>query len=496
MTKIASLFSSPASLAKRIVTKMLVFSIILSVGISFVLSVINYYYNLQQTKQQINVIKQSYLPSLAKGLWEVDHERVNLLLEGLLQNANIQEVLITSVVGQQYQSKNTTPHTIFDQYQLNIIYSVLDQEHLVGTINIKLTNHYIKQNAIKQAVYISAASILAIMLSASLLLFLFKEMVSKHLKTLALFAKNLDPNNIRAPLVLAKASQDDELDAVVHAFNLLQNKVQLELAQRTEYELALKQHKASLEEKVRLRTRELEQTNDELEAKTQLLLLQNQDLDAYARTVAHDLKNPLTSIICFSTLLNDAKSHLSATRQQETLHKIHTTAVKMNEIIDALLLLASIRHGNTVKIHELDMAVIVNNVLARLETFADKHNAKIYLSTDWPVTLGYAQWIEEVWANYLSNAIKYGGPNPEIQLGATLLDNTVEYWVSDNGRALSDVEQLQLFNTMQRYEPEKAEGHGFGLSIVKRIIEQLGGDVGYRASQTGGSIFWFSLPKA
>ena len=116
---------------------------------------------------------------------------------------------------------------------------------------------------------------------------------------------------------------------------------------------------------------------------------------------------------------------------------------------------------------------------------------------DWPIASGYAPWIEEVWVNYVSNAIKYGGRPPHIELGATRQANdTIRFWVRDNGGGLTLEEQSRLFTAFTRLHQARAKGHGLGLSIVKRIIEKLGGTVGVESEIGAGSTFYFILPAA
>jgi two-component system, sensor histidine kinase and response regulator len=72
----------------------------------------------------------------------------------------------------------------------------------------------------------------------------------------------------------------------------------------------------------------------------------------------------------------------------------------------------------------------------------------------------------------------------------------VRFWVRDNGRGLSPEEQSLLFAQFERLGQERVQGHGLGLSIVRRIIDKLGGEVGVESEIGQGSKFWFSLSGA
>jgi signal transduction histidine kinase len=122
---------------------------------------------------------------------------------------------------------------------------------------------------------------------------------------------------------------------------------------------------------------------------------------------------------------------------------------------------------------------------------------EIELPPTWPEIHSYAPWIEEVWANYLSNAIKYGGTPPRVQLGAeSLAEEKIRFWVQDNGQGLTETELTSLFMPFSRLSnSNRIEGHGLGLSIVKQIMKKLGGEVGVESEYGCGTRFYFVLPK-
>jgi two-component system sensor histidine kinase/response regulator len=112
------------------------------------------------------------------------------------------------------------------------------------------------------------------------------------------------------------------------------------------------------------------------------------------------------------------------------------------------------------------------------------------------VALGYGPWIEEVWANYLSNAMKYGGRPPRLELSADTMDGKVRFRVRDNGPGLTPEQQARLFTPFTRLHQARATGQGLGLSIVRRIMEKLGGEAWVESEPGKGSTFGFTLPRA
>jgi PAS domain S-box-containing protein len=236
----------------------------------------------------------------------------------------------------------------------------------------------------------------------------------------------------------------------------------------------------------------------ELEERAMELHARNDELDAFAHTVAHDLKNPVSLAITSAELLTDDQFSMSDQERVQCAWTIRRAAHKMDNIIQELLLLSQLR---TVEVEKqpLDMAAIVQEACQRLVQISIDYHAEITLpaASAWPVTLGYDLWIEEVWVNYLSNAIKYGGRPPRVELGVEMLpDGMARFWVKDNGPGIPPEAQARLFTPFTRLDQVRARGHGLGLSIVRRIVEKLGGQVGVESAVGRGSLFYFTLLAA
>ncbi|WP_119070663.1 sensor histidine kinase [Aggregatilinea lenta] len=221
------------------------------------------------------------------------------------------------------------------------------------------------------------------------------------------------------------------------------------------------------------------------------------ELDAFAHTVAHDLKNPLGLIQGYANMLSTEFEDLSLTEVMQYLDNIELGVDKMVTLIDELLLFASVRRQDSVPSVPIEMKPIVAEAMGRLRWIIQDHDAEIIVPDTWPLAWGYPAWIEEVWTNYLSNAIKYGGTPPRVELGATVLDDTrVRFWVRDNGGGIAESDLSRLFKQFIRLGDMRVTGHGLGLSIVSRIIDKLGGTVEVESTIGEGSTFSFTLPVA
>jgi signal transduction histidine kinase/DNA-binding response OmpR family regulator len=221
-----------------------------------------------------------------------------------------------------------------------------------------------------------------------------------------------------------------------------------------------------------------------------------EELDAFAYTVGHNLRDTLALIIGYTDLL---KEHARLPEDlQEYLNAVARNGRKMSTVIEELELLAGIRKAK-VELKPLNMPRIIAEVKQRLAYLIEEYHAEIIVSEYWPVALGHTPWVEEVWANYLSNALKYGGRPPRAQLGATeRSDGMIRFWIRDNGPGLTPEEQTQLFTEFTRLSQTRVGGYGLGLSIVRRIVAKFGGEIGVESDGIPGqgSMFYFTLPSA
>ncbi len=223
---------------------------------------------------------------------------------------------------------------------------------------------------------------------------------------------------------------------------------------------------------------------------------QNEELDAFSHTVAHDLRSPIGVIVGFSEVLEDHHRDMSGEEIREYLKLIVQAGFKMSSIVDELLVLAGVRKQADVETGALDMRPLIVEATRRLSGMIEEHQAEIMVPDAWPAVVGHGPWVEEVWVNYISNAVKHGGRPPRVELGSTIeKDGIVRFWTRDNGRGLNADEQSRIFAPFSRLNQATTKGHGLGLSIVARIMERLGGRTGVESEVGKGSTFFFSLPQ-
>ncbi len=244
--------------------------------------------------------------------------------------------------------------------------------------------------------------------------------------------------------------------------------------------------------------RELNRIQAEMEVYTKELEASNHELDAYNHTIAHDLKSPLTSIGLSAEYVQRVTKGTLPPKADQYLESIKASTHKMADMIEQLLWLAKSRNANET-ITRVEIKPCIEAAIHRFHHAIEHRKIKVTVSSDLPPVMGHSQWIEEIFANLISNAIKYMGEDkvePTITINGTRQGNCVRYEVIDNGVGISKENQLHLFEMFTRLHTVRAEGLGLGLSIIHRMVSQMNGQVGVESSAGNGSTFWFTLTLA
>ena len=244
----------------------------------------------------------------------------------------------------------------------------------------------------------------------------------------------------------------------------------------------------TLEARVELRTRELS--------------VANQELEAFAYNVSHDLRAPLRSIDGFSRILTERYGHGLDDSGRDYLARVCRAAGRMGELIEAMLTMSRLTRGE-VRIERVDLSRIATEVMEELQM--GEHNRRV----DWVITpgmevIGDAVLLHNLLGNLLGNAWKFtrGRDHGHIEFGiepgaASSVEQPGEFFIRDNGAGFPQQYVDKLFRPFQRLHSEaEFAGHGIGLASVKRIVERHGGSIRAVGVEGEGATFYFTLPGA
>lgn len=266
----------------------------------------------------------------------------------------------------------------------------------------------------------------------------------------------------------------------------------------------VQRHMGALETEVYERKRaqeEVQQLNAELEQRiamrTAALKEANEELEAFAQTVAHDLKAPLRAINGFSSLLRGQYNTALPSEGQRFLEVICDNSRAMNRLIEDLLAFSRCAR-QPLQVRTVNMEELVREVVAEV---APQHRPAAETSISigtLPEGCGDRNLLRQVWVNLISNAFKYAREREQvrIEIGGRIRSHETVYFVRDNGAGFAMQDAPSLFTAFRRlHGDEMAEGEGVGLSICRRIVQRHGGTVWADGEPGRGATFQFSLPR-
>ena len=245
----------------------------------------------------------------------------------------------------------------------------------------------------------------------------------------------------------------------------------------------LRLYATELEHKVRERTADLQAVNARLEA--------------FAFSVAHDLRAPLRGMHGLAqALVEDYGDRLDVTGR-DYARRIVDEATSMDGLINDLLAYGRLSHVE-LAIAPVDLQQVLESSLYAVRDDVQRSGGHVEIEPGLPTVQGNRSVLIQVFSNLLSNAVKFGGREPHVRVWAEAREARIAHvWVEDQGIGIAPEHQDRIFGVFERlHGAETYPGTGIGLAIVKKGIERLGGRVGVESQEGRGSRFWVELPRA
>lgn len=244
------------------------------------------------------------------------------------------------------------------------------------------------------------------------------------------------------------------------------------------------------------RTSELEEQRSELNAKSQELERSNEELAQFAYVASHDLKAPLRTVGSYCQLIKSQFGETLEPKAVDFLDRAVSGVERMTVLIDDLLEYSRVNTHQR-PFEASDCGRLVERVLAGLKASIAEYEAEVTYDDDLPTVMADVMQIERVFQNLIGNAIKFRAPDRPIRVHVSARQ-TGDFWsltIRDNGIGIAPDHFDRIFQIFQRLHGTKSyEGTGIGLAIVKKTIENHGGEIRVESVQGEGSAFHFTLP--
>ncbi len=251
-----------------------------------------------------------------------------------------------------------------------------------------------------------------------------------------------------------------------------------------------KRAQAALQE----REEELRQANEELSRGSEELATANRELEAFSYSVSHDLRAPLRALDGFSRILMEDYAEQLDGDAQRYLGIIRENSQMMGKLIDDLLAFSRVSR-KAVEVRPVSPTALVREVLEELCAAEEGREIRTHVD-ELPPCEADPALLRQVWANLLSNALKYTRHRDvaEVEVGGRVEGDTAVYYVRDNGAGFDMQYVNKLFGVFQRlHRMEEFEGTGVGLAIVQRIVHRHGGRAWAEGAVDQGATFYFTL---
>ncbi len=311
------------SIAARLALYILIYSSIITLILTATQLYRDYRHELAGIENQFKQIRIASLPSIRHNLWVVNSRALQSQINDLHALPNMQYLEVRDEQNKPIARAGTQKDKNIIIREFPLLYLHRGKEVPIGSLHIHITLEAIYEHLLDTAIVILISQAAKTFLVSIFILFLFQWLVTRHLSTIASWAKKLDVKGIDHALVLERQErnheQRDELDIVTSAFNEMRENL------NAVYQKLQRSH---------------DQLQDQVEERTKKLQISNQELDSFCYSVSHDLRSPLRGISGFSEILMEEYADHLDSQGRDYLMRIQKAGVRMSDLIDDLLRLS------------------------------------------------------------------------------------------------------------------------------------------------------------
>jgi signal transduction histidine kinase len=444
------------------ISKKLMFWIVaVTLLVMIVFGTINYFLFVEQLNRDLDTRlgedAQKLEEVLGLHIWNLDKNSINEVTNAQVFIKSLSLLLVVDNFGTTiYEIDRIEEGQDYAYKTKSIFYE--DQE--VGVIEIAYSKEYI-EIATRGIIRSTLVIIFAVFFAVLTISFFVSRSISKPIREISKASQEIAAGNLNRKVEVVS---EDEVGQLGEAFNVMTSK--------------LKESYEGLEEKVRIRTKELSASN--------------RLKDLFMDIMRHDLLNPAGVVKMNAQLaLSDEKD----VKKRKVLESIDRNSNRMVRMIENASILAKLESGEKIEFKEEDLGVMLKGSVEELSERAKEKGMKVRVVAKGKFSAVVNPLIQNVFSNFISNAIKYCPEKTEIVVGIKDKGKDWLVYVEDRGEGIPAKYKRAVFERFTRLEKGAVKGTGLGLAISKKITEAHNGKIWVGDHKGGGAVFYVLIPK-